>query len=122
MSNSFFKLNDEEKDILEKISSISTRDKTIVKDVFKALLKTIVYKLYMDDNEIHIPYIGSLKIEYHDKLVHDHVEVVTDLTCTPSESLMAEIRAISEGNITPTKEYIKKRITKKFEELLEIED
>lgn len=122
MPNTIFKLSNSEKDILEKVIAISTKDKVVVKEVFKALLKVITYKLYQEDNVIDIPYVCRLRIDFHDKLVQDCVEVQVDLIAEPSEALKAEVKAISEGEITPTEEYVMDRIKKSFDETLGLEE
>ena len=105
------KLSLEEKDSLELISSIALLDRKEVENVFISLLKTIVIKLFREETNVYIPYIGNLNIDYFDKIIEGKgvtVEVV--LQIEPSVMLKKQILEFSEDGIMPTQEYIKLKI------------
>lgn len=107
------KLSLEEKDALEKIAALSLYDKKIVENIFISLLKVISLEMFKDVNTIYIPYIGSITIDYKDEIISgEGIDVVVSLQAEPSESLKQEIKYFSEGEILPTQEYIRSKISK----------
>jgi hypothetical protein len=115
------RLSIEEKDALEKISALSLYDKKIVENVFISLLKVISLELFKDENIIHIPYIGALTISYEDKnIAGEGVDVVVSLQAEPSESLRQEVKQFSEGEILPTQDYMRLKISENIIERVDL--
>jgi hypothetical protein len=106
------RLSLEEKDALEKIAALSLYDKKIVENVFISLLKVISLELFKDENTIYIPYIGALTISYKDKIISgEGIDVVVNLQVEASESLQQEVKQFSEGEILPTQDYMRLKIS-----------
>jgi len=119
MEKQFLKLSLEEKDFLDRIVSISCVDKAVVKEVLQAILKMISIELYADYNTVYIPYLCSLTISSYEKPNKKGVETIVELEAIPSENLIEEIKAINEGEITPTQEFTRQKIFNKLEEIIE---
>jgi hypothetical protein len=125
------KLSADEKLAFDKIKAISRRDAKFLKDVFICLLKMVTIETYnsLDNSFIfHIPYLCGIKATYRDKIKYtaegnkkgQYVEI--NLEAIPSESFIAEIKALSEGDPTPSEKYIKRQIIEKLASVLEIQD
>lgn len=115
----FLKLSSEEKDFLDKIVSISYVDKSTVKEVLQAILKVITVELYADSDTIYIPYICSLKISSCDSITQKGLETIVKLEAIPSKNLIEEVKAVNDGEITPTQEYTRQKILKSLEDKIE---
>lgn len=114
------KLSIEEKDALEKIAAISLYDKKIVENVFISLLKVVSLELFKDVNTIYIPYIGAVTINYSDEFIPEiGIDVKVNLQMEPSENLKLEVKQFSEGEILPTQEYIRLKISENLTERVE---
>lgn len=120
------KLTVNEKQAIEKICAISNKDKRTVREVLLALLKMSTLEMYMAINEdktkITIPYICDLDVSYSDAVSKKGGYVKINLEAIPNEGLSEEITAIANGDLTPTKDFIKKSIYKSFGDMLEIEN
>ncbi len=116
------KLTLEEKNFIENIVAISALDKKSVKNFFRSLLMASTMAIYADENEIVIPYLCKIKIDYHDVTTSTGTKPKVTLTAEPCDELIEEITAISEGNQPPSKKYIKKEISEELKNQLEIED
>ena len=114
------KLSLEEKDFLEKVSAISVYDKKIVNDVFISLLHVISLELFDEENIIYIPYIGNISINYYDKIEPGKgVDIQVDLQAEASDCLKNTIKQFSEGETSPTQEYMRLKITENIRERVE---
>lgn len=125
------KLSANEKLAFEKIKALSRRDEKFLKDIFICLLKMITIETYSSKDNLfvfHIPYLCSIKATYKDKIKYNmegnkkgqYIEI--SLEAIPSESFISEIKALTEGEVTPSEKYIKKQIIEKFAASLEIQD
>ena len=125
------KLSADEKLAFDKIKAISRRDAKFLKDVFICLLKMVTIETYKSLNNFlvfHIPYLCGIRATYQDKIKYtaegnkkgQYVDIKFEVI--PSESFIAEIKALSEGDETPSGKYIKKQIIEKLAKSLEIED
>ena len=114
------RLSLEEKDFLEKISAISLYDKKIVNDVFISLLHVISLELFNEENIIYIPYIGSFNIDYYDKIEPGKgVDIQVSLQAEAADSLKDTIKQFSEGEISPTQDYMRLKISENIKERVE---
>lgn len=112
MSKYILNLSEEEKDFLQKIVAISGKDTQTVKEIFKALLKTIYMSVYADKHKVYIPYICSLDISYFDQSsVSKGILTKVEMQAEASTSLKNEISAIVNGEDAPTLKYVNKKIT-----------
>jgi len=119
MVKQIFKLSLEEKDFLDRIVSISGLDHVMVKEVLQSTLKMITIELYSGNNEIQIPYLCKLNLSSYEKLENTGVATIVETEAEPSQHLINEIRAINEGEITPTQQFTRQKIYKKIEEIVE---
>jgi hypothetical protein len=118
MPKKIFRLSLEEKDFLDRVSAVSGYDKTIVRDVFQSFLNIITLELYSGCNTINIPYVCSLEIDSYEKIQQNGVETIVELQAIPSSSLIDEIKAVNEGDITPTQQYIRKQMIEKLDSIV----
>lgn len=116
MNKQIFKLSLEEKDYIDRISGILGYDKNVVKDVFQTFLNLVTIELYSGSNTIYIPYVCSLEVDSHEKLGKAGVQTVVELQAQPMQSLIDEVKAVSEGDITPTRLYMRKQIMDELNE------
>lgn len=117
------KLTLEEKNFIERIVAISALDKKSVKTFFRSLLIASTIAVYSEEDEIVIPYLCKLKIKYNDYLdTKKGSTVKVNMYAEPCEELIAEIKAISEGEQPPSKKYIKKEIFEEIKNKLEISE
>ena len=126
------KLSPDEQLAFDKIKAISRRDPKFLKDVFISLLKMVTLETYAskDDNSFtfHIPYLCGIKASYYNKIKYtaegNKKGQYTDIKmeAIPSESFIAEIEALSEGETSPSERYIKKQIIEKIAATLDIQD
>lgn len=120
-------LQKEDKEFLEKISSICKHDKTVVYEVIKSLLFCYTHELYkgIEDPtyspQIVIPFICTLTVDYKDEVTSRGVLTKVNLTAEPQDALIDEINRISENQITPTEKLILKQIEAKFNKILKVE-
>ena len=121
------KLSVDEKHAIEKICAISGKDRNTVKDVLKALLIMSTLEIYMSVNEdshkIIIPYLCNLDISQSERVSTEkggyiHVELDAHI----NEGLQEEIQNIAVGNLTPSKQFIKKKIVRNLQNILEIDE
>jgi hypothetical protein len=116
------KLTLEEKNFLENIVAISALDRKTVKTLFRSLLIAVSMSVYADENEIIIPYLCKLKIDYNDYSTNKGTKVKVNIDAEPCIELIEEIKAISEGNHPPSKKYLKKEISEEIRNQLEISE
>lgn len=115
------KMTPTEKDFLNKIAVISAKDVSTVRDVLRAILKSVTMELMCKSDKFIIPYLCEFKIEHYEKIRKKrYVETVVKLRAKPSQTLVNEITAVSEGEVSPTGNYIKNQIMKTFQNLLEL--
>jgi hypothetical protein len=115
------KLTLEEKEFLQKIKAISRKDESTLMDVFISLIHCMTIAVYKEQNEIIIPFLCKLKLEYFDEATSKGTVTKIVLNAEPSEFLKQEISAISEGEDTPSLKYIKKKIFGKFKQYLDLD-
>lgn len=115
-------LDEDDKLFLDRICSVSRLDKSVVIEVLNSILNVAVVEIYAERNEITIPMICKLKIDYHD-VVQGGKGVLTqvDLEATAKKGLISEINCISEGEETTTQKYFKEDIKNKFRMTVELE-
>jgi hypothetical protein len=125
------KLSPDEQLAFDKIKAISRRDQKFLKDVFISLLKMVTLETYSSQDNgftFHIPYLCGIKATYQNKIKYtaegnkkgQYVDI--KLEAIPSESFIAEVESLSEGEITPSEKYIKKQIVEKIASILEIDN
>ena len=116
------KLTLPEKNFIENITAISALDKKSVKTFFRSLLMACTMAVYSDENEIIIPYLCKLKINYTDNHTKRGNKPIVKITAEPCDELIAEIKAISEGGEPPSKKYLKQEIMEELKNKLEISE
>lgn len=114
-------LTEKETLYIERIAAISCKDKSAVIDVLRACLISGTIELLSGKNEISIPFICDLKIDYKDKHTKQGLITEVELQATPNQALVREVIAISDGEETPTEAYFKKGIQSKLKQLLNVE-
>lgn len=119
VNRQFLNLSTEEKNFLEKISSISCVDKSTIKDILQAILKTITIEHFVDSNEVYIPYICSFEIDCYEKITENGVKTIINLNAEPSKHLIKEIKSINEGELLPTQNYTRQKIFDEIEKIVE---
>lgn len=115
------KLSLEEKEALQKIKAISRKDENVLVDVFISLIHCMTIAVYKEKNEIIIPYLCTLRLNFFDENTAKGTVTKIILEAEPSEFLKQEITAISEGEDTPSLKHIKKKIFGKFKQFLELD-
>jgi len=115
-------LTDKEKLYVDRIAAISRKDKSAVIDVLMACLVSGTIELLSGRDEISIPFLCDLKIDYKDVEIKTGRITEVNLEAKPCRALVEEIIAISEGDELPSERFFKAGITKKFRALLDIED
>jgi hypothetical protein len=120
------KLDNVEKEFIEKIAAISGKDKSVIKEVLKALLIASTLEIYAAMNEdeqiLIIPYTCKCIVRYCDKCEDDVTGTKVSIEAQPSQALIEEISNISEGNITPTERQIRRHIIKDIQQILDINE
>jgi hypothetical protein len=114
MSKTQIKLNNDEKLMLDKIHVITKIPKNTIKDVFFGLLIANSIE-HFGKNDLIIPYICRLMVEINQKATSKGIKANIYLKGEAAESLYNEFVAILDDKITPTEEYWKEKICKKFE-------
>ena len=114
------KLSPEESHFLNSIAVIAGKEKSVVKDVFKAALKAFAIEIIVQNEELIIPYLCKLKYEHVDKIVGDELQTVVSLKASPSQALIDEIRHIIEGEKSPVMFLTEKSIQKTIQNFLDI--
>lgn len=115
--------NDFEKDALEKISVLSGKSPTIVKEVLQSVLIMCTLEIYKQEKknienifEIYLPYICKLVLS----CTENGLEKKITLKTIPAKALIEEVTAIMDGDETPTIKFIKNQIKKNIDSLLEV--
>jgi hypothetical protein len=126
------RLSPDEQLAFEKIKAISRRDPKFLKDIFISLLKMVTLETYAAQNDnsfvFHIPYLCQFKATYINKIKYTAegnqkgMDTDIQIEAIPSESFIAEIKALVDGDVTPSERYIEKQIVGKVASILEIED
>jgi len=112
----------EEKIAFKKICSISTKDKTTVRDVLFAILTYAGMEAFKEDNEIIIPYLCKLKLNYKEIINEKGIESIIDVEGEPSSLLLKEFACIKNDEKPFTKKYFEKQNRLHFKNLLKIKD
>lgn len=113
------KLSKEEKNFLENITAISALDKKSVRTFFRSLLVASTMSVFTDENEIYIPYLCKLNINYD---VDENGNLNIKIDAEPSIELTEEIKSIVNNDSPPSKKYFQKEIFEKLKNILEIEE
>ena len=128
------KLSPDEQLAFDKIKAISRRDLKFLKDVFISLLKMITLETYAATTQndtgfvFHIPYLCTFKANYTNRIKYTAegnqkgMDTNIVIEAIPSESFIAEIKALVDGEITPSERYIERQIVNKIASCLEIEN
>lgn len=115
-------ITNEEKLFLEKISAISRIDKATVIQVLQSLLMITNIEVFSNKNEIIIPYICKLKVDYQDRITSKGIITDVNLQAQPNRALINEISCIAEGEETPTKKYFKANLKKHLLKQYDLEE
>jgi hypothetical protein len=116
-------LSQEEKDALAKISSISLKNYSDIKDIFFSILAYIsLDTLFKDDSEIIIPYICKLKFKYEEIAIEQGFESKIIIEAEPLPSLINEFVCIKNGETPPSKRYFRRQNSLEIEKFLKSEN
>lgn len=111
----------EEKEFIRKIKILAKVDEKTVHAVFSALLMVTSLAIFEEKNEIVIPFLCKLKLLFEDQHTSEGTTTKVTLEAKPLDFLIKEIQAISEGETSPSEQYIKKQIFTKFYDNLELD-
>ena len=115
-------LSDEEKTALNKIASLSMKDKNVVKDVlFSLLTYCTMDSKFTDQAEIVIPYVGKLKFKYKEENDGKKIISKVNIEAESSQSIVKEFVAIKNGETPPSKKYFQKQNRLHLQSLLKME-
>lgn len=117
------KMSQEEKIYLDQLVAISGLKMDSIREVLRAILISFSIGVYAQDDEIIIPYIGKFKCSFVDKFTPTKgtfTKVI--LKASPCESLTAELSAINEGDLPPSKDYFQNNVLTSIRDVLEIEE
>ena len=113
----------QESNAFDKIVSLSSKDKNSVRDVMFAILTYATLESFNEeDNEIIIPYLCSLKINYDEVPNEKGIESSVTITAKPSAMLLKEFVAIKNGEEPAVKKYFKRQNRLNFKNFLNIEE
>lgn len=114
------KINNLEKEAIEKISAISSKDKNTVKDVLKALLMYSTLEVYAsiheDEQTFVIPYLCTCHASYYES----NSKFLVELNAEPNQAFTKEVSSIAQGDITPSEKFIRKQIVKCVGDIIDI--
>jgi len=115
-------LDEDDKLFLHRIHSICRVDKSTILQVLEGILVTCDKEIYAGTDEVTIPGICKLKVDYHDK-VEGNKGVLTEviLEAIPKKALISEINCISEGEETACEKKFKQEIKDRFKLTLGLE-
>ena len=103
---------------LDFIHFASMEDKESVDNVMKALMSLIVLR-YEEGENIVLPYIGKLDIQYHgDRYVEKGKTAELEVSLTPDQNLNRLIGKIEDGDDSEITELFKRSIADKLGEYL----
>jgi hypothetical protein len=114
-------LSEQEKQALAKISSVSLKDYSIIKDVFFSILSCITFDSYIrDESEMIIPYIAKLKFKYEEQPSEQGFNSKVLIEAEALPSLIKEFVAIRNGEEPPSKKYFRKQNSLQIEKFLKM--
>ena len=117
------KMSPEEKVYLDKLVAISGKDITQIRDVLRSILVLFSIESYSGETEIIIPYIGKLKFDLIDKCTPVRGSFTkVNLKAEACSSLVDELVAINDGEVTSTQDFFKANIFTSIKDILEIEE
>lgn len=103
-------LSDIEKQFLAKISAVSMKDQTTIKDVLFAILTCITLESYhKNESEIVIPLIAKLKFKYSEESSDKGYLSDIEIEAEPMPALINEFLAIKNGEEPNTKRHFRKQ-------------
>jgi len=115
-------LTEEEKIAMSKITSLSMKDKNVVKDVLLALLVySTMESKFTENSEIIIPYIGKLKFHYREEIEGKKVLSKVDIIAEASLSIVKEFVAIKNGVMPPSKKFFQEQNRLHLQNLLKMD-
>lgn len=120
MSKRYLKLSKEERAFIKKMSVISGESEAVIKNIFLSMLMAFTIE-YFDadvDYNLCIPYIANLKVDTENMATKKGLVKIVSILATASNTLKAEIKAIHNGEETPTEKMIKQKIKNRFESLI----
>lgn len=91
---SYVKLSSDEKEVIEKISSISGISSNIVKQVFMAVLISFSLKAFSGEYEYDLPYLGKFQISTDKKVTEEGLQLVENYNVTTSSALHQILKQI----------------------------
>lgn len=113
------KVSDKEKPWFDKLQSLCKRDKKTIKDVLISILTMMTLEEYEGNDEVVIPYIGTIKFNYNDETTSKGRITKVTLEMEPSQTMINEFSAISDGEKTPSEKHYQKLLQAYFTDKLD---
>jgi len=114
VSKKKIKLNQEEKDYVEKIASIINKDRKDVQEVFMALVACITMDLYSKNNSICIPYLFKANIKLNKKVIPKGFEHVPEFKLEVSDAFKDIFEKLNSSEKTWIEEFIQSMLFKEI--------
>lgn len=115
-------MDDEDKRYIKIISAIARKDDKEIIEVFRATLQAAVKEIHAGNNELVIPGVCKLKIDYYESPKNAKGYTLNvNLEAEARRALIAEIAAIQDGEETPDLRRIKEEIKDTFKLTVDIE-
>lgn len=112
-------LSEQEKNAIKRITSISLKDQTTIKDVFFSILSCITIDSYINnESEVIIPYIAKLKFKYKEVPTGQGFESKVFIEAEPLPSLVKEFICIKNDEEPPSKKYFRKQNSLQIEKYI----
>ncbi len=117
------KMSPEEKVYLDKLVAISGMNISTVRDVLRSILILFSVESYAGESEVILPYIAKIKFDLIDSYSTEKgTYTKTNLETEPCVSLIEELVAICNGEITPSEDFFKNNVLTSIKDILEIEE
>lgn len=108
MARNYFKLSDEDKELILQVSTLSGYGQNVVRECYEFLLINWARQLAEKDGKrvsLHVPYIGTVGVRYEGDRIIDTGEMVTDvsglLAIQPSfKKLIGDVHDEGENVVT----------------------
>lgn len=111
-----------EKDVIDRITILTNKSYGDVKEIFQALFISLAIDMGKNSNEMNIPYVGKVKIDYQKIPIKNKFDVQMSFEITPNVQLTETIKQIAlEENTDCVIEMIKKEIGESISDQIGLE-
>lgn len=83
MTENYFKLSEEDKQLIQEISVLSGYGQNIIKECFDFMLINWTIKMAQNDGKrapLHVPFLGTVGVRYEGDEIQDTGELITDVS------------------------------------------